>query len=105
MAAQNVLAAEHAPNATAAAWMNDTAFHKITSFEMTAEADTKRAVDQYWRTAREVHKLIGCWAFTTVHSNLIRLAAAGVFETKRQKHPNGEVVLYREARQTQDSIG
>jgi hypothetical protein len=67
---------------------------------MTVSDDTKKATDQYWRTAREIHKLIGCWGFTSVRRALNEMAESGIAEARRIPHRNGEVIEYREARRS-----
>lgn len=71
---------------------------------MGARDDTLAAVGQYWSTAKEIHKRIGCWSDRTVRAVLVLEVHSGaiesrkvpirsggfVFEFRLPKTPNGE---------------
>lgn len=57
--------------------------------------DTIQAVDGHWRTAREIHDRVGCWAFTSVHHALQTMSEANMIDAKYAPHRNGTVVRYK----------
>lgn len=65
---------------------------------MAVADETFQAVDQYWRTARDIWQRVGCWGFTSIRHALTKLEHDGAVEAKLAPHHNGEVIKYRLAR-------
>jgi hypothetical protein len=68
---------------------------------VTASDDVLTALDQEWRTARDVHARAGCWALPTIKYLLNNHAEKGTIEAKVTKNPNGILKEYRRKLQRQ----
>lgn len=62
---------------------------------MSVVYDTYKAVDQRWRTARDIHVRVGCWGFISVRHALNKMADKGLIDVKSKAHRNGEVLEFR----------
>jgi hypothetical protein len=62
---------------------------------MTVRDDVLAAVDQHFRTPRDVAGIVGKWAYVSIRHELLKLAEEGLLETRRQPIPSGYQWLYR----------
>ncbi len=42
---------------------------------MTVKDDAIKSVDQYWRTAVDIHERVGCWSYSSIRHVLVLLAS------------------------------
>lgn len=62
---------------------------------LTIDVKALAAVDDEWRTARDLHKIIGEEASATARTALQRLADQGKIDRRYDPHRNGKIALYR----------
>lgn len=63
-----------------------------------ARRDILKALPDDFEPASAIHGRMGCWSAGRVKSILLRLAAEGVVEMKKEPDGNGVINLYRKPR-------
>lgn len=62
---------------------------------MTVRDDVLAKVDQCWRSAKQIHESIDCWALATVAGNLQQAAEEGILQVREVPVGNWKRHEYR----------